>query len=382
MSDVMMHDRALSPDEIKVLASNRVERPLRPTRCRDRAAGIALPRHTGIMPDVWVEDHFLHRRYTSDDGLPGNEVRCVLQANDGHVWVGTKEGFARFDGSRFLVFTPENTPGLRRTSADVRSICEGQDGTVWIGTFGGLLRVDGSGVNVVTNGLPELFILRLEPGPDGTLWVACLHNGDRSRGPCWVVRYDPKSQRVLSRTRASNQVYELRSTEGGLWMVTESEVLLWDGQADLPEQWLRPGDFTRAVHLGSSRVAAGTREWVASLAAPRIGPFLEITGSGFPGSLSWSVDRTRLPRTGRRFGPPTGEWQGTRDGLFQKTSSGWRRVVMGAERMPQEIYCLTANREGGVWYGTGNEDGLHLLIPREARPYSLAQGMPDAEVNS
>lgn len=46
------------------------------------------------------------------DGLPGHEVVCGIQDNQGFLWFGTNNGLCRYDGYRLKVFTQKNT-GLR-----------------------------------------------------------------------------------------------------------------------------------------------------------------------------------------------------------------------------------------------------------------------------
>ena len=42
------------------------------------------------------------RAWQTDDGLPQNSVYAITQTSDGYLWVGTREGLARFDGVRFV----------------------------------------------------------------------------------------------------------------------------------------------------------------------------------------------------------------------------------------------------------------------------------------
>src|ERR1041385_6042843 len=80
---------------------------------------------TQYHQDVWSEG----------DGLPQGSVQTVIQTRDGYLWVGTRDGLARFDGVKFTVFQAENTPGLE--SNDIRALCEDRSGVIWIGTFNG-----------------------------------------------------------------------------------------------------------------------------------------------------------------------------------------------------------------------------------------------------
>lgn len=42
--------------------------------------------------------------YTINEGLSSNNIRCLFQDNNGFIWIGTKDGLNRFDGSEFLNF--------------------------------------------------------------------------------------------------------------------------------------------------------------------------------------------------------------------------------------------------------------------------------------
>lgn len=77
--------------------------------------------------------------WTRDRGLPGNEVRAVLQSRDGYIWAATRSGVARFDGVRFSVFSPPNTRAM--AVEDCRALVQDRKGTVWVGTDGGLSRL-------------------------------------------------------------------------------------------------------------------------------------------------------------------------------------------------------------------------------------------------
>jgi len=76
------------------------------------------------------------KQYLSDshnlNSIQNNDVRCVFEAKDGTVWVGTGNGFSRFNREkqqfeRIL---------LHRDMLTVRCIRETGDETLWIGTYG------------------------------------------------------------------------------------------------------------------------------------------------------------------------------------------------------------------------------------------------------
>src|SRR5688572_5740043 len=50
--------------------------------------------------------------WTTDNGLPQNTVRQMVQTSDGYLWFTTLDGLVRFDGVRFTVFNKANSKNL------------------------------------------------------------------------------------------------------------------------------------------------------------------------------------------------------------------------------------------------------------------------------
>ncbi|MGC8825043.1 MAG: two-component regulator propeller domain-containing protein [Bacteroidales bacterium] len=48
-------------------------------------------------------------RYTVNEGLSSNYVRCLFQDNRGFIWLGTKDGLNRFEGSEFVSYYTSET---------------------------------------------------------------------------------------------------------------------------------------------------------------------------------------------------------------------------------------------------------------------------------
>jgi len=79
--------------------------------------------------------HVRLEKWTTEDGLPGETVKSIIQTRDGYLWIGTQAGIARFDGVKFTVFDQNNVKELRGTECSV--LLEGRGGELWIGTIGG-----------------------------------------------------------------------------------------------------------------------------------------------------------------------------------------------------------------------------------------------------
>ena len=79
----------------------------------------------------------LVRIWQSEDGLPGNVVRSIVQAADGHLWIATAEGIARFDGIEFMPVEPDGE--LRRLRFAFSRLFALPDNSIWVATYQGAL---------------------------------------------------------------------------------------------------------------------------------------------------------------------------------------------------------------------------------------------------
>ncbi|MES2476942.1 MAG: two-component regulator propeller domain-containing protein [Verrucomicrobiota bacterium] len=101
-----------------------------------------------LLAVVNGQGQYSFRNWQSEDGLPVNLVRSIVQATDGQLWIATAEGIARFDGIEFERIAVEEefkfpTAGQSRLFATL-------DGVVWFsGAEGGLLRIEGDKAAVI-----------------------------------------------------------------------------------------------------------------------------------------------------------------------------------------------------------------------------------------
>ncbi len=83
-----------------------------------------------LIGDTW-------HNYTTDDGLSGNLVYVVIQADDGAMWFGTNHGISRFDGDKWQNFRA-NTD---KTGSDVYTLVQAPNGDIWAGVRGAVIRI-------------------------------------------------------------------------------------------------------------------------------------------------------------------------------------------------------------------------------------------------
>lgn len=82
-----------------------------------------------------LEMRYYERLRTTDDGLPHNSVRSILQDQRGFIWLATVGGLARFDGREIEeIKVPES---FRKTGYNIRAMGQESDGALLIATTSG-----------------------------------------------------------------------------------------------------------------------------------------------------------------------------------------------------------------------------------------------------
>jgi hypothetical protein len=77
------------------------------------------------------------RLFTTEDGLPYDDLTAIAPGAKGDVWIGTRIGAIRFDGVDW-----EYRQGRRWLPGDeVRDVAVGEDGAAWLATDGGVGRI-------------------------------------------------------------------------------------------------------------------------------------------------------------------------------------------------------------------------------------------------
>ena len=225
-------------------------------------------------------------KWETDDGLPENSATAMAQTRDGYLWFGTFNGLVRFDGLKFTVFNPANTPEL--PSASIINLHVHKSGRLWISTDKGLVSLlDGQwkrqGLNTSwTNRYARTFaenadgvlcatsfdgavcrnqgedIIELPPptvakgqrgyvDPAGTIWAASAEFFGHWNGQRWVpssLGAAPTNDIPSANIPATNW---FRSSgparDGGLWILGQSALLKLEG-----------GRITRSVNLSRAAI--------------------------------------------------------------------------------------------------------------------------------
>jgi signal transduction histidine kinase/ligand-binding sensor domain-containing protein/CheY-like chemotaxis protein len=252
--------------------------------------------------EQWPRPLAQYRRdvWQTQDGLPTNGIRALVQTRDGYLWAGSEAGLVRFDGVRFTTFDRNSAPPLQAPS--VTSLFEDRNGTLWVGTD------EGSIYRYVRGEFVDVAPTR------------------RLRGPVRAF---------------------LQDKQGRLWVGGGDEVARLDG-ATLVSLGLAPG----AIHVfwehDDGRVLVGTSGAAASIGNGRL-----VTESSLPSGIqAVSRGRTRL------------SWLGTSSGLVRDAAGVRRLFTVADGLPSNDVRSLIVDRTGGLWVGTARRGLARFLDDR------------------
>ena len=82
---------------------------------------------------VWAAKPDLKfKRLDTRNGLSNSQVNCIMKDSKGFVWIGTKYGLDRYDGTRFRVFQSNTKDTTTLISDYIENLFEDIDGNIWV----------------------------------------------------------------------------------------------------------------------------------------------------------------------------------------------------------------------------------------------------------
>ena len=307
------------------------------------------------------------RRYGSANGLPGSLVYTAVQAPDGTMWFGTKNGIARFDGVEFTTYRhASGDPGSLYNNG-ISALLIDAHGRLWAGGLdAGLNLLDAATGKFRHWGhdpanpasLVSEKVWTLAQTADGSLWVGTRYGLDR-------MREDGSFEHVV------NPLLGPAPADFGevAALYVDSRQRLWAGSAH--------GLFRRDPDGRWHRVLPADPE--QSMDAWRIdGNGDEVRIATVRGLLVVGADG-RAHRFARDVLPDTNVmtstrdhagrlWIGTQRGLFLQDRPGgpvvpvMDRPVLYGNLPGTWVWQLYVDREGGLWV-TMLDGGVAYLAP-------------------
>ena len=293
--------------------------------------------------------------------LPDDRIAAILAARDGSLWVGfgTVGGVARISGGTATPFT--TTDGLAQ--GDVNAIVEDAHATVWVASHGGLSAYDGQRWRIVSeaDGLPRGPVLGLRCDSRGRLWV----------GTATGLYRRSAGERIFSPVEAGSDADVAEDRAGTVWVSDPHEAFRIVGTS-------RPSSGPLTGRVGAGRGLLIDRSgalWVGTRGGGLMRVHGDIAGVD-PGRIEYLTRRQGLLSDEVRalFQDRDGSlWIGSRRGLSRLSESNIRAVLHGAVS-DDFVAAVAVTRDGAVWTATAM--GLTRRHDSEERTFTEQDGLP------
>ncbi|MGV8922929.1 MAG: two-component regulator propeller domain-containing protein [Thermomonas sp.] len=331
--------------------------------------------------------HYVRDTWSLQEGLPQISVQAIAQDRRGYLWIGTQSGLARFDGIRFVTYTPDNTPGI--PGIWIRSLYLDKAGKLWIGTYKGLavhegntfstIAVAGKGDAVVLDvfdikevggrlmvasnqGLYALQngVLQHQPGSPavtqsllprsdglriGSLGGVYHLNGQRLKGRDYTFQALPAGlEKAL--------VTSLVDAQGKLWAGTTQGLYVhdqgtWSPASTRPELQDAPTSMLLEDHDHNLWVASN-----AGIARFNQGTLSELIPDSNPSTFRSVISAFEDREGNLWFGS---QWNG-----LTRFWNGWTKRYSSPQGLNEPlVWSLAKAPDGAIWVGTNN--GLSVL---------------------
>ena len=304
-------------------------------------------------------------QYTRDfwgieKGFSGGTVYAIAQTPDGYLWIGSEKGLIRFDGLKFELIQPVNTPlfpaepvlglitdaegslwirlrspkivryrngifedalsKLGEFDPRITTMSRGRDGNLLFSTLqNGPLAYEENEIKVLVpkTELPNSFIISFSETSDGEIWM-----GTREAG---LYRYADQKNSAVTKNLPDRKINFLLPDENNLWIGTDRGIAFWNGTR------LVTPDFPETIQTGQIFTLLKDRQ--------------------------------------------SNLWIGTRsNGLARLNQTGKIETEKSADKSEKIITALFEDREGNLW--VGSQQGIERLRDNIFLTYSISEGLP------
>jgi signal transduction histidine kinase/ligand-binding sensor domain-containing protein len=184
---------------------------------------LILPSARALDPTRAISQ-YAHTAWRNREGYFASAPSAIAQTKDGYIWIGTGAGLLRFDGVRYIRWSPPNGGQALPTSTIV-SLFASRDGSLWIGTSWGLARWFNGTLTNYSDVTGHINSILEDQG--GRVWIARTRVMD-GKGPLCQV--------LVSKVRCYGKLDGI-SLAGASSMVIDSSGNFWVGGEGALTRW-------------------------------------------------------------------------------------------------------------------------------------------------
>ena len=309
--------------------------------------------------------HGVISRIAETNGLPNNQTRCLLESQDGAIWIGSEGGLTRFKDGKLTTFTDKN--GLGDNS--VRGICEDAQGNLRIATRRGMSTLNREGffstinlgTSMVGNALKCVGVDR-----SGRVWVGsnegvtCIENDKRTF--LSVSEGLPDHITMTLFTDRAGQMWV--GTYSGLALATE------DKKISLPSLDVFPGERIYAMFQDSEEnLWVGTWDGLCRLSPARFTTLTTEEGLACNNVMSVYEDSKGAL------------WFGTWGGGLNELRNGKIHTYGTTNGLTYDlVLSLHEGRDGSMWVGMEYMGGLDRLGEKRKNLFTRQAGLNNTQI--
>ena len=335
---------------------------------------LACPSANAVDPDRRISQ-YAHTAWRVRDGVFPGAPSAITQTTDGYMWIGTLGGLLRFDGVRFVRWTPPTGEHIPTTA--VISLLGAADGSLWIGTASGLARwKDGNLLN-----FPETAgrVNAIYEDREGTIWMA--RSRTRAGAVCKVTAsvarcYGPKDGVPPYAGTLIGDNF------GYLWIGTSTALIRWKPGSSTSYEL--PGLKSNVALAGITALAAapdgsvwtgisksgpglGLEQWVSGTWKTLVTATLDSSTLNFYGAL-WLDRHSAL-------------WVGTEgDGIYRIHDGKVDRFRSADGLTSDTTESFFEDREGNLWVTTS--EGVDCFRDIPVVNFSVHEGLTGDSIDS
>jgi ligand-binding sensor domain-containing protein len=308
---------------------------------------------------------YIHKIYTSEDGLPQNRARALVQTSDGFLWIGTQDGLARFNGTMFQVYSKENTPSFKHN--DITSLFQTEDSSLWIGTFNGVAQLK-KGV-FTSHPINTGPVRGFAADRAGNLWIGTMNKG--------IYKFrDGKFDSIATIQGADNNSLNVLSVDydGNLWVGISGRGLsvFKNGKwSFFNSKNGFPSNTVRSFYVGFDHtVWIGTENGLVRWKYDSFHTY--TTKDGLSNNIITSLYEDKSHTL----------WIGTeRGGICQFKDNSFTSYSSRDGLSSDYVTSISEDREGSLWVGTFNA-GLNQFWKGKFINYTMRDGVPSTAIRA
>ena len=359
---------------------------------------------------------YAHSAWRIQDGFFSGTPTAITQTMDGYLWIGTSNGLFRFDGVRFVHWSPD---GKQLLSASIYSLWGARDGDLWIGAGGRLFQWTHQ--HLIQYPAAIARINSILENQKGEIWIARSRIRDWSGAICQAASGRLKCYGEADGIPTPYAGPLVEDPTGNLWIGGSSMLVRWhpgssktyfvnklkrsEGLAGI-EGLAANSDHSLWVGLERAGPGMGLQQLVQGVWKPFITPALDGTTlvvttlfsdrdhALWVGTLGQGIYRIHNGEVDR-FGSADGlssdtiidfyqdhegdMWVSTSKGIDSfrdlPVASFSKREGLSADK----VSSVLASRDGTVWIGTNG--ALDSISPKTSSIQAL-HGLPGRRVTS